>query len=34
MVLVDGAYRPQCKMDDKAIEGLNQSIEIWIRKHV
>jgi hypothetical protein len=34
MILVDGAYRPQCKMDDKAIEGLSQSIEIWIRKHV
>lgn len=34
MVLVEGAYRPQCKMDDKAIDGLNQSIDIWIRKHV
>ncbi len=34
MVLVEGAYRPLCKMDDKAIDGLNQSIDIWIRKHV
>jgi hypothetical protein len=34
MILVEGAYRPQCKLDDKAIQGLNQSVETWIRKHV
>ncbi|MDE1165672.1 MAG: DUF4381 domain-containing protein [Pseudomonas sp.] len=34
MVLVEGAYKPECKLDDKAIAGLNQSIETWIRKHV
>ncbi|MEX6502528.1 DUF4381 domain-containing protein [Pseudomonas zhanjiangensis] len=34
MVLVEGAYRPQCSLDDKAIEGLNQAVSIWIRKHV
>lgn len=34
MILVEGAYRPQCRLDDKAIDGLNQAIDTWIRKHV
>jgi hypothetical protein len=34
MILVDGAYRPQCRLDDKAIAGLQQAIDIWVRKHV
>lgn len=34
MVLVEGAYKPECRLDDKAIAGLNQSVETWIRKHV
>jgi len=34
MVLVEGAYKPECKLDDKAILGLTQSVETWIRKHV
>ncbi|AZE48788.1 hypothetical protein C4K04_3116 [Pseudomonas chlororaphis] len=34
MVLVEGAYKPECKLDDKAIAGLTQAVEIWIRKHV
>jgi hypothetical protein len=34
MVLVEGAYKPECKLDDKAIAGLNHAVETWIRKHV
>lgn len=34
MILVEGAYKPECKLDDKAINGLTQSVETWIRKHV
>lgn len=34
MVLVEGAYRAECRLDDKAIAGLEQSVQIWIRKHV
>ncbi|WP_460125463.1 DUF4381 domain-containing protein [Pseudomonas sp. S2_C03] len=34
MVLVEGAYKPECKLDDKAIAGLTQAVETWIRKHV
>ncbi len=34
MVLVEGVYRSECRLDDKAIEGLEQSVQIWIRKHV
>ena len=34
MVLVEGAYKPECKLDDKAIAGLSQAVETWIRKHV
>lgn len=34
MVLVEGAYKPECKLDDKAITGLTQAVETWIRKHV
>jgi len=34
MILVEGGYRPQCSLDDKAIDGLNQAVDTWIRKHV
>lgn len=34
MILVEGAYKPQCNLDDKAIDGLHQAVAIWIRKHV
>lgn len=34
MILVEGAYRPRCSLDDKAIAGLHQAVSIWIRKHV
>jgi hypothetical protein len=34
MILVEGAYRGECRLDDKAVDGLNQAVEIWIRKHV
>ncbi|TWC42848.1 uncharacterized protein DUF4381 [Pseudomonas sp. SJZ079] len=34
MILVEGAYRPHCTLDDKAIEGLNQAVATWIGKHV
>ncbi|MGE6790797.1 DUF4381 domain-containing protein [Pseudomonas guineae] len=34
MILVEGAYRAHCSLDDKAITGLNQAVAIWIRKHV
>jgi len=34
MVLVEGVYKQECRLDDKAIAGLNQAVETWIRKHV
>ncbi|OCX20102.1 hypothetical protein BBI09_06935 [Stutzerimonas xanthomarina] len=34
MVLVEGVYRAECRLDDKAIQGLEQAVDIWIRKHV
>jgi hypothetical protein len=34
MVLVDGGYRSRCVLDENAIEGLNKSVDTWIRKHV
>jgi len=34
MILVEGGYRVECRLDDKAIDGLYQSVEIWIRRHV
>lgn len=34
MVLVEGAYRGNCKLEDKAIDELQQAIDTWIRKHV
>lgn len=34
MVLVEGAYRGNCRLEDKAIDQLQQSIDTWIRKHV
>ena len=34
MVLVDGAYRSRCQLDDKAIDELALAVATWIRKHV
>ncbi|SER24122.1 protein of unknown function [Azotobacter beijerinckii] len=34
MILVEGGYRAECRLDDKAIDGLYQSVDIWIRRHV
>lgn len=34
MVLVQGAYQPNCRLDDKSITQLQQAIDTWIRKHV
>jgi len=34
MILVEGAYKPECRLDDKAITGLTQAVDTWIRKHV
>ena len=34
MVLVEGAYKPQCTLSDKAIDELEQAVATWIRKHV
>lgn len=34
MVLVEGVYRAECRLDDQAIQGLEQAVQIWIRKHV
>jgi hypothetical protein len=34
MILVEGAYKPECRLDDKAIAGLTQAVDTWIRKHV
>ncbi|WP_068826607.1 DUF4381 domain-containing protein [Pseudomonas sp. BMS12] len=34
MILVEGGYRANCSLDDKAIEGLQQAVATWIRKHV
>ncbi|SDN32009.1 DUF4381 domain-containing protein [Pseudomonas jinjuensis] len=34
MILVEGGYRAECKLDDKAIDGLTVSVETWVRKHV
>ena len=34
MILVEGGYKRECKLDDRAIHGLTQSVETWIRKHV
>lgn len=34
MVLVEGTYKPQCTLSDKAVEELDQAVATWIRKHV
>jgi len=34
MILVEGTYRSHCSLDDKVINGLNQAVDTWIRKHV
>ncbi|MCL7461717.1 DUF4381 domain-containing protein [Pseudomonas sp. NW5] len=33
MILVEGGYRADCRLDDKAIEGLQQAVATWIQKH-
>ena len=34
MILVNGSYQRDCRLDDTAILQLQQAIDIWIRKHV
>lgn len=34
MILVEGGYRAECQLDDKAINGLAAAVETWVRKHV
>lgn len=34
MILVEGAYKPQCTLSDKAITELDLAVATWIRKHV
>ena len=34
MILVQGAYQPDCRLDDKSIAQLQQAIDTWIRKYV
>lgn len=33
MILVEGAYRADCRLDDRAIDDLQQAVATWIRKH-
>lgn len=33
MILVEGAYRYECHLDQKALDGLEQAVSIWIQKH-
>lgn len=34
MILVQGSYQPDCRLDDKSITQLQLAIDTWIRKHV
>jgi hypothetical protein len=34
MILVEGVYKPECRLDDRAIAGLELAVQTWIRKHV
>jgi hypothetical protein len=31
---VDGGYRPDCRLNDRVIDGLQDAVATWIRKHV
>lgn len=33
MILVEGAYRSECHLDQNALDGLEQAVSIWIQKH-
>lgn len=33
MILVDGGYRAECRLDDKASRDLEQAVATWIRRH-
>ncbi len=33
MILVDGAYRAECRLDARTLEGIRSAVEIWIRRH-
>ncbi|GAC1038856.1 hypothetical protein thsps117_36140 [Pseudomonas sp. No.117] len=34
MILVDGGYRPDLRLEDRIIDGLQDAVATWIRKHV
>lgn len=34
MILAEGSYQPECRLDEQAIDALYNAIQIWINKHV
>lgn len=34
MILAEGGYRADCRLDDEAVDALYNAVETWIRKHV
>lgn len=34
MILAEGSYQPECRLDEQAIDALYSAIQIWINKHV
>lgn len=34
MVLVEGSYQPDCRLQQHSIDGISQAVTLWMRKHV
>lgn len=34
MILVEGGYQPDCRLDSRTVAGIHQSVETWMRLHV
>lgn len=34
MVLVEGSYQPDCRLQQDSINGISQAVSLWMRKHV
>lgn len=34
LVLVEGSYQPDCRLEQSTIEGVSQAVHLWMHKHV
>lgn len=34
LILVEGSYQPDCRLEQTSIDGISTAVDLWMRKHV